>query len=57
VLLSQVGYLHLYKEVIRAVGQSYFQYGDTLLEAAWNNIISWPAPKAGHTMDLPILVR
>jgi len=57
VLLSYHNDVNLFKEAIRTVGNSYFQYGEPILEAAWLNIRAWPAPKLNSSQDLPILVR
>eukprot|EP01132_Coremiostelium_polycephalum_P011137 gene11137-13642_t len=55
VLLSDEAFVGLYKKVIEIVGPLYFDHGPTLLEVAYQNIMSWPELKPGQTYELPIL--
>ena len=55
VLMSPHPYVGLYKKVISVVGPIFFECGQTLLEAAYQNIAFWPNPSPGHTFELPIL--
>eukprot|EP01122_Echinamoeba_exundans_P002113 TRINITY_DN12075_c0_g1_i1.p1 TRINITY_DN12075_c0_g1~~TRINITY_DN12075_c0_g1_i1.p1 ORF type:complete len:691 (-),score=109.26 TRINITY_DN12075_c0_g1_i1:746-2818(-) len=54
-ILSRFGFIQLFKEIIRIVGEAYFQYGETLLEAVWHNMTSWAPPKHKTIVELPIL--
>eukprot|EP01133_Synstelium_polycarpum_P007845 gene7845-9206_t len=55
VLLSDEPFVGLYKKVIEVVGPLYFQFGNTLLEVAHQNMAGWPELKLGQTYELPIL--
>jgi len=55
VLLSDESFVGLFKKVIEIVGPLYFDHGNTLLEVAYQNILSWPELKLGQTYELPIL--
>ena len=55
VLLSPHPYVGLFRKVVSVVGPLLFEFGNTLLEASYQNIARWPAPKPGRTFELPIL--
>ncbi|EGG15703.1 hypothetical protein DFA_10545 [Cavenderia fasciculata] len=55
VLLSDEPFVGLYKKVIEVVGPLYFQFGETLLEVAFQNMSNWPELKLGQSYELPIL--
>lgn len=55
VLLSSYPYVGLFRKVVSLVGPLLFEFGNTLLEASYQNIARWPAPKPGRTFELPIL--
>ncbi|KYQ89269.1 hypothetical protein DLAC_09928 [Tieghemostelium lacteum] len=55
VLLSDEPFVGLFKKVIEIVGPLFFDYGNTLLEVAYQNIQAWPELKLGQTYELPIL--
>lgn len=55
VLMSPHPYVGLYKKVMSVVGPIFFDCGQTLLEATYQNIACWPPPTPGRTFELPIL--
>jgi len=55
VLMSPHPYVGLFKKVMSVVGPIFFECGQTLLEAAYQNIAAWPDPTPGRTFELPIL--
>ncbi|KDO34569.1 hypothetical protein SPRG_00632 [Saprolegnia parasitica CBS 223.65] len=54
VIVTQTPFVGLYERVLRVVGPLYFQVGNPLLEALYDNVLQWPAPMADTTMILPV---
>ncbi|OQS00015.1 hypothetical protein THRCLA_06303 [Thraustotheca clavata] len=54
VIVTTTPFIALYERVLRVVGPLYFQVGNPLLEALYDNIVQWPAPVADSTMLLPV---
>mmetsp|Transcript_16897 Transcript_16897/g.23515 ORF Transcript_16897/g.23515 Transcript_16897/m.23515 type:complete len:626 (+) Transcript_16897:40-1917(+) len=55
VLLTDHGNHPLYERVIHIVAPLFFQFGTPLIEAAFQNISTWPPPKSGERFELPLL--
>lgn len=56
VLLSPLPYVGLFKKILEIMGPLYFQHCNQLLDMAYLNILTWPEPDIGATLDtLPIL--
>lgn len=55
VLISVHPFLALFKKVVSLAGPLFFEFGNPLLEAAFQNILAWPVPIPGKTFELPIL--
>jgi hypothetical protein len=55
VLMSPHPYVGLFKKVMSVVGPIFFECGQTLLEAAYQNVAAWPYPTPGRTFELPIM--
>ncbi|GAM24419.1 hypothetical protein SAMD00019534_075940 [Acytostelium subglobosum LB1] len=55
VLLSDEHFVGLFKKVMEIIGPLYFQHGETLLEVAYQNMMSWPELRLGQSYELPIL--
>lgn len=55
VLMSPHSYVGLFKKVMSVVGPIFFECGQTLLEAAYQNLACWPFPSPGKTLELPIM--
>ncbi|EQC41650.1 hypothetical protein SDRG_01608 [Saprolegnia diclina VS20] len=54
VIVTQTPFVGLYERVLRVVGPLYFQVGNPLLEALYDNVLQWPAPMPDTTMILPV---
>eukprot|EP00736_Rhodelphis_marinus_P010493 Rmarinus@m.16137 len=54
VFITPTPYLSLFRTVACYVGMLYFKYGVHVLEAVWNNVMSWPVPEIGTTLSLPL---
>lgn len=55
VLLSKYGFSKLFQQVVAVIGPLFFQFGMTLLESSYQNILAWPEPQDGNMYELPIL--
>ncbi|ETW03613.1 hypothetical protein H310_05017 [Aphanomyces invadans] len=54
VVLTEVPFVGLYDRVLRIVGPLFFQVGNPLLQALYENFGQWPAPVANSTMALQV---
>ncbi|OQR91100.1 hypothetical protein ACHHYP_04973 [Achlya hypogyna] len=54
VIVTHTPFVALYERVLRVVGPLYFQVGNPLLEALYDNITQWPSPTPDTTMVLPV---
>ncbi|KAF0697775.1 Aste57867_11568 [Aphanomyces stellatus] len=54
VVITTLPFVGLYDRVLRIVGPLYFQVGNPLLQALFENIGHWPSPVPDSTMVLPV---
>ncbi|RHY17596.1 hypothetical protein DYB25_009310 [Aphanomyces astaci] len=54
VVITHLPFVGLYDRVLRIVGPLFFQVGNPLLQALYENIGQWPAPVADSTMALQV---
>ncbi|CAK4080298.1 unnamed protein product [Aphanomyces euteiches] len=54
VIVTELPFVGLYDRVLRIVGPLYFQVGNPLLEALYENVSQWPAPVPDSTMVLAV---
>ncbi|KAF9584455.1 Protein dennd6a [Lunasporangiospora selenospora] len=55
VLISQHPFIGLFSKLVSALGPAYFEVGRPMLETAFHNIASWPAPVTDSLMELPFM--
>jgi len=55
VILSKHPFFALFKAMIELIGPLFFEFGNPLLEACFQNSSIWPDPQLGKTCDLPLL--
>lgn len=55
VIITKSNFVKLFTNVISLIGESYFKYGEGLLEPIIFNISKWPRPLLNKTLELPIL--
>lgn len=55
VLLTRSNFVKLYTNVIKIIGESYFQFGVSSLETALFNASKWPRPTLDGVIELPLL--
>ena len=55
VLLSELPYVTLFKQVIEILGPLYFDHGESIFEAVNSCLKSWGSISSGRSMELPML--
>lgn len=55
VLISELPYISLFRQVVEIVGSLYFDHGDSIFEAANSCLKTWGESVPGNSLELPML--
>lgn len=55
VLLTHLPYVGLFSELVARVGRAFFEHGVTVLELFLRDVVQWPAPTLGASLELPVM--